>query len=121
MRAREAERQRLLAMRTEKGRLERASKLAGKVLVQVGTPELIIAAVSSYNVVIDATAQRILHGCRDFQREARAGRLCKHVAAVLLDIEVSLALPILRTLAEDEGYWELDMIAPRVGASRAPR
>ena len=96
----EDERAGLLARCTEAGRLDRARKLAAKVTFQLADAELVIAGVGNYNVVIDAVARRIQHGCRDFQGQSGARRLCKHVAATLLALDEDKALPIARALAE---------------------
>ena len=96
----EDERARFLARCTEAGRLERARKLAAKVTFQLDDAELVIAAVGNYNVVIDAVARRIQHGCRDFHGQSSARRLCKHVAATLLALDEEKALPIAQGLAE---------------------
>lgn len=111
----EAERDRLLEACVEAKRLGRARPLAAKVVAQVAEPDLVIAAVSSYNVLVDAAARRVLHGCRDFQGQAPQGKLCKHVAAVLLSLEPAAAAAILRGLADPDSGWRLEVVAPRFG------
>ena len=64
-----------LAKCTESGRLDRARKLVSKVEFLIADSELAIAAVANYNVVVDSTARRIQHGCRDFQGQAGSRRL----------------------------------------------
>jgi len=100
----------LLAVRTEEGRLDRAEKLAGKVSFAVREPDLVVASVGKYNVVVDAVARRIQHSCRDFRGQFREGRLCKHVAAVLLALESGIGLPLLESLAEEGSGWSLEVI-----------
>ena len=95
---------------TEAGRLTRAAKLVPEVVFQVADRDLVIAGVGKYNVVIDGKAGRVLHGCRDAQGQAREGRLCKHVAAVLLALEESHALEVLEGLLAKDGRWHLDVI-----------
>ena len=104
------ERLELLALCTEERRLERAVKEAGRVLLQVDGPDLFIAAASRYNVVLDLQARRIQHGCRDFLGQAREGRLCKHVAALLLAVDRGAALAALRGLTDPRGGWHLEVI-----------
>lgn len=116
-RARQDELRTLLARRTEEGRLGRAEKLADKVSLQVAEADLVIAAVGSYNVVIDAEARRLLHGCRDFQGQAREGRLCKHAAAVFLALDPAAALPMLRSLCAEGSAWGLEVVT-RFGSNR---
>ena len=89
-----------LAKCTESGRLDRARKLASQVEFLIADGALAIAAVANYNVVVDSTAQRIQHGCRDFQGQAGLRRLCKHVAATLLAMDEATGLSISRELAE---------------------
>ena len=89
-----------LAKCTESGRLDRARKLVSKVEFLIADSELAIAAVANYNVVVDSTARRIQHGCRDFQGQAASRRLCKHVAATLLALDEDTGLSIIRELAE---------------------
>lgn len=103
----------LLSMCVEDGRLQRARKEAARVAVSVDGPELFIAAVSKYNVVLDLGSRRIQHGCRDFLGQARERRLCKHVAALLLAIDREAALIALRGLAEPWGDWHLEPIGAR--------
>ncbi len=85
---------------TESGRLQRAQKLIADVNFVVADEELVIAAVAKYNVVIDVAARRIQHGCRDFQGQASARRLCKHVAATILALDEKQSRVIAEELAE---------------------
>lgn len=88
-----------LAACTEPGRLQRAGKLVGEVTFVIADDELVIAAVAKYNVVIDIAGRRIQHGCRDFQGQAGARHLCKHVAATILALEKEQSLAIAAELA----------------------
>lgn len=106
----EERRRELLAVRTEEGRLTRAEKLTGKVSFAVSEAELVVASVGKYNVVVDGGTRRIQHACRDFQGQFREGRLCKHVAAVLLALELEIAMPVLASLAEPDSDWSLEVI-----------
>lgn len=103
-------RRELLAARTEEGRLDRAEKLASEVTFAVQEPDLAVASVGKYNVVVDAGTRRIQHSCRDFQGQFREGRLCKHVAAVLLALEPGIGVPVLESLADDGAGWSLEVI-----------
>ncbi len=107
------ERRDLLLLCTEPKRLARADRDARRVQLQVQESDLYIAAVSAYNVVIDLRARRVQHGCRDFLAQAREGKLCKHVAALLLAMEPAVALGILRQLTDPDGGWHLEVIAAR--------
>lgn len=100
----------------ESGRLTRAGKLADKVRIAVEEPGLYVAAVSSYNVSVDVERGRIVHGCRDFRREAPAGRLCKHVGALLLALDPEVSEPIVRGLTAQRSGWRLECIR-RYGSS----
>jgi hypothetical protein len=93
--------------------LGRARREAGKVQFLIAGPDLWIAAASAYNVVIDVSAKRVQHGCRDFLGQARERRLCKHVAALLLAMDREVALEVLRSLAVPYGEWHLEVIAAR--------
>ncbi len=103
----------LLALCTEAKRLGRARREAGKVQFLTAGPDLWIAAASAYNVVLDTSAKRVQHGCRDFLGQARERRLCKHVAALLLAIDRDVALEVLRGLTVPYGEWHLEVIAAR--------
>lgn len=103
----------LLERFTEEGRLRRARSERRQVSLQVDGPELYLAAVGNYNVVLDTTHRRIQHGCRDFLGQARERRLCKHVAALLLAVDPEVALEVLRGLADPTGGWGLEVIAAR--------
>lgn len=104
---------RLLEQFTEAGRLRRARSESRQVNLQVDGPELYLAAVGNYNVVVDVAHRRIQHGCRDFLGQAREGHLCKHVAALLLAVDAEVALAVLRGLADARGGWGLEVIAAR--------
>jgi hypothetical protein len=103
----------LLALCTETKRLARAEKEAGKVQFLVDGPDLWIAAVGAYNVVLDLGASRLQHGCRDFQGEVRERRLCKHVAGLLLAIDEEVAIPILERIVDPVGDWHLEAMVAR--------
>ena len=103
----------LLALCTEPKRLTRARAESRKVVVQVDGPDLFIAAVGNYNVVLDLASRRIQHGCRDFLGQAREGKLCKHVAALLLAIEPEAGLLVLRGLTDPDDRWPLEVIGAR--------
>jgi hypothetical protein len=102
----------LLEACTEAGRLKRAAKLAASVSFLLGEGELIIAAVANYNVVIDITARRIQHGCRDFRGQAPSRRLCKHVAATVLGLQEALGRRIAAELAEGAAAPATGVVVP---------
>jgi len=106
-------RRELLALCTEAKRLARAEKEAGKVQFLIDGPDLWIAAVSSYNVVLDLAASRLQHGCRDFQGEVRERRLCKHVAGLLLAIDEEVAVRVLERIVDPAGDWHLEAMVAR--------
>lgn len=108
-----AERERLLERFTEAGRLRRARAESRGLNLQVDGPELFLAAVGNYNVVLDVAHRRIQHGCRDFLGQSREGRMCKHIAALLLAIDVDIAVTTLRGLADPASGWGLEVIAAR--------
>lgn len=103
----------LLSACVEEKRLQRARKDASRVALTVDGPDLFIAAVGRYNVVLDLSTRRVQHGCRDFLGQAREGRLCKHVAALLLAIDEETALVALRGLTDSRGGWHLEAIGAR--------
>ncbi len=111
-RERDARRE-LLALCTETKRLARAEKEVAKVEFLIDGPDLWIAAVSSYNVVLDLKASRLQHGCRDFQGEVRERRLCKHVAGLLLAIDEAVAVRVLERIVDPAGDWHLEAMVAR--------
>jgi hypothetical protein len=98
----------LLALCTEAKRLARAQKEVSKVQFLIDGPDLWIASVSAYNVVLDLEASRLQHGCRDFQGQVRERHLCKHVAGLLLAID-----EVLRRLVDPAGDWHLEAMTAR--------
>ena len=106
----------LLAACTEAGRLKRAIKLADQVDFQFSDGELIIAAVANYNVVIDVSARRIQHGCRDFQGQAPTRHLCKHVAATVIGLGKPLSAQIAHELAQGAAATRSTARASAAGA-----
>lgn len=100
----------LLAACTEAGRLKRALKLVDEVDFMLGDGELIIAAVAKYNVVIDVSARRVQHSCRDFRGQAPSRHLCKHVAATVAALQEPLSLRIARELAHCAGAPESGVV-----------
>ena len=103
----------LLALCTEAKRLARAEKEVSKVHRLVDGPDLWIASVSAYNVVLDLPASRLQHGCRDFQGQVRERHLCKHVAALLLAIEEDVAIRVLERIVDPAGDWHLEVMVAR--------
>lgn len=103
----------LLALCTEAKRLTRAEKEVARVQFLIDGPDLWIASVSAYNVVLDLGASRLQHGCRDFQGEVRERRLCKHVAGLLLAIDPAVAVQVLRRIVDPAGDWHLEAMAAR--------
>ena len=101
-----------LAACTEAGRLKRAVKLIDQVDFLIAEGELIIAAVANYNVVIDVTARRIQHGCRDFQGQAPSRHLCKHVAATVLALNEQQSPTIAAELAEGAAAPDTGVVVP---------
>ena len=106
-------RRELLALCTEAKRLARAEKEVAKVQFLIDGPDLWIAAVSAYNVVLDLGASRLQHGCRDFQGEVRERRLCKHVAGLLLAIDEGVAVRVLERIVDPAGDWHLEAMVAR--------
>lgn len=102
----------LLAGCTEAGRLKRAVKLVDDVDFLVREPDLVIAAVAKYNVVVDVSGRTIQHGCRDFRGQAASRYLCKHVAATVLAIGAPLSATIAEELAACAAAPESGVVAP---------
>jgi hypothetical protein len=103
----------LLALCTEAKRLARAQKEVARVQFLIDGPDLWIASVSAYNVVLDLGASRLQHGCRDFQGQVRERHLCKHVAGLLLAIDEEVAVGVLRRLVDPAGDWHLEAMTAR--------
>ena len=79
----------------------------------VAGPELWLASVGTYNVVLDLTASRLQHGCRDFQGQVQERRLCKHVAGLLLAIDAEVAVAVLERIVDPAGDWHLEAMTAR--------
>lgn len=110
MGADETEIEELLAGCMDEGRRSRAAGLVSDVELLIHEPDLVIAAVSSYNVSVDAHSRRVVHGCRDFRSRAPAGGLCKHVGAVLMALDPVEARSIVEGILARDGGWRLECI-----------
>jgi hypothetical protein len=103
----------LLALCTEAKRLTRAEKEVARVQFLIDGPDLWIAAVSAYNVVLDLQASRLQHGCRDFLGQVGERHLCKHVAGLLLAIDEDVAIAVLERIVDPRGDWHLEAMTAR--------
>ena len=56
-------------------------------------------------MVIDLDRRLILHDCADWERVRLEFKLCKHIAALLLNLDENYAKNILRDIIVNRGLW----------------
>ncbi|HDJ66350.1 MAG TPA: hypothetical protein ENF33_01355 [Nitrososphaeria archaeon] len=63
------------------------------------------AEVKEYGVIIDLDRRLILHDCADWERVRLEFKLCKHLAALLLNLDEDYARNILKDIIVNRGLW----------------
>jgi len=96
----------LLRMLVSESRLRRAEKM-DKNLIRISekSENYLSAEVKEYRVVIDLDRRLILHDCADWERVRLEFKLCKHIAALLLNLDENYAKNILRDIIVNRGLW----------------
>jgi uncharacterized protein YecE (DUF72 family) len=100
----DAEVLRLLASFLDRGRLDRARRMATEA-VEVLSESPVEARIHEYGIVVDAANRRVVHDCEDFAKSMRDGRFCKHLGRLFLSLPPDRAAPLLRAIAGDRDSW----------------
>jgi uncharacterized protein YecE (DUF72 family) len=95
---------RLLASFLDRGRLDRARRMAAED-VEVLSENPIEARIGEYGVVVDLAKRRVVHNCEDFAKSMHDGRLCKHLGRLFLSLPPDRAAALLRVIAGDRDSW----------------
>ncbi|MEM3397614.1 MAG: DUF72 domain-containing protein [Nitrososphaerota archaeon] len=96
----------LLAMLTDKTRLKRAKEISKSLIeVREATEQYLSARVKYYNVIIDLEKRIIIHDCADWSKLKASRSLCKHLNALILNIDETFARRILEDLVINRGLW----------------
>jgi len=96
----------LLKMLVSESRLRRAEKMDKNLIRLLEKSENYLSAeVKEYGVVIDLDRRLILHDCADWERVRLEFKLCKHIAALLLNLDENYAKNILSDIIVNRGLW----------------
>ncbi len=87
-------------------RLRRAEEIKDSELtIQKQDSARVEATIRNYRIIIDAEATTISHYCADWEKVITTGKLCKHVAKLLLSINRENASEILRKMYAQKKNW----------------
>jgi len=96
----------LLKMLVSESRLRRAEKMdKGLIKILERSENYLSAEVKEYGVIMDLDRRLILHDCADWERVRLEFKLCKHIAALLLNLDEDYARNILRDIIVNRGLW----------------
>ena len=96
----------LLKMLVSESRLRRAEKMDRNLIrISEKSENYLSAEVKEYGVVIDLDRRLILHDCADWEKVRLESKLCKHIAALLLNLDENYAKNILRDIIMNRGLW----------------
>ncbi len=101
----------LLLMLSDKMRLKRAKEITRELIV-VGeeTENYLSARVKDYNVVIDLERRIIFHDCADWSKIRFSLKFCKHINALMLNIDKTYAKRILEDIVVNRSLWTFSEI-----------
>ena len=89
-------------------RLKRAEIIKDReVRITNETDFCIEAQVKEYHILINVDTKTIFHDCADWQKILTTGKLCKHLAKLLMSIDRQRAAMILEKLFEGKDAWQL--------------
>ncbi len=96
----------LLAMLTDRVRLKRAKEITKDLIeVKEATEQHLSAKVKDYNIVIDLEKRIIIHDCADWSRTRTSLSFCKHLNALILNIDEGYARRILEDVVINRSLW----------------
>jgi len=98
--------ERLLAAFLDRGRADRARRMAAEdAQVLSDDADGLEARVREYGVRIDTAGRQIVHDCEDWAKGMRDRRFCKHVGRLFLSLRPERARAILEDLANRKDDW----------------
>jgi len=96
----------LLSILTDKRRLRRAKEINPSLIkVDELTEQHVSAHVKDYVVIIDSEKKVIIHNCADWSRVGMRLRFCKHVAALMLNLDKTHARRFLEDIIRNRMRW----------------
>jgi len=97
----------LLALLTDKVRLKRAKEIREDLIqVREATEQHLSARVKDYNIIIDLEKRIIVHDCADWARTRSSLSFCKHLNALILNIDKAYARRILEDIVINKSLWK---------------
>jgi len=96
----------LLSILTDKRRLKRAKEIDPSLIkVEELAEQYISAHVKDYVVIIDSEKKLIIHNCADWSRVGMRLSFCKHVAALMLNLDKTYAKKFLKDIIQNRVQW----------------
>jgi uncharacterized protein YecE (DUF72 family) len=96
----------LLRSFLDRDRLKRAQHIKESELeIQKETEDRIEAKIRQYHILIDIRNQIILHDCADWGRVLASKHFCKHLGRLMLSLNMTRALTILRRIYGNKEAW----------------
>lgn len=89
----------------DKGRLDRARRMADADVRFASDGPGIDARVREYGVLVDPAAKRIVHDCEDWVTQLRDRRFCKHLGRLFLSLPSERAKALLDDIAQRRDEW----------------
>ena len=101
----------LLKILVSESRLRRAEKMDKNLIKILERSEKYLSAeVKEYGVIMDLDRRLILHDCADWERIRVEFKLCKHIAALLLNLDEDYAKNILKDIIMNRGLWNFERL-----------
>ncbi len=95
----------ILSRLMDKGRLDRAKRIASDQVNISDEGEVIEAKVKNYRITIDLEAKRIEHDCEDWSKRIAKKDFCKHLGRLFISMPRQRALSVLDGLVKDIDEW----------------
>jgi uncharacterized protein YecE (DUF72 family) len=93
-------------------RLRRAEQIGDNELtVLKQNAGIVEAAIRDYHIIIDVEARSISHDCADWGKILATKKLCKHVAKLLLSMNRTRAMEILKKMYSEQAKWQFLLYA----------
>ena len=96
----------MLGLLADERRIARGRKIGRELIkVEEAGEEYLVARVKDYRVIIDLEKKTILHDCADWSRVGARLNLCKHIIALMLNLDKEYAKKILRDILLNRMQW----------------
>lgn len=101
----------LLAMLSDKGRLKRAKQITRDLIeLREETEHYLSARIKDYSVIVDLERRIIFHDCADWSKVRSTSNFCKHINALMLNIDRTHARRILEDIIMNRSLWTFSEI-----------